>query len=466
MYIIDDGNNGGEAPTTDDAIFTLDENSTFGTEVGIITTNDLENEALTFALTSGNLDPDNDNNLAFAIDPSTGVITVNDSDDLDFEKNPSFNLEVTATDPGNSSAAANITVNLADKPSTQIDTNQSQNGIFTLNGGDSTNVKFTLSNNDTEKVNEVGVFLVDDENGNVDGNAPGSEGYLKAALQRAQVIFSAISNRPSGFDLGDIERVLEVDGDARLGFYLISNGTTDTALAELEAKVTTNLPIFFSDSSNLQVSDLSGEGFKLNWSDEIGSSDFTDMELSVELTQDAPAPFTELQGETQKELIDLRNETGEVSVSVEVYREAAFDNLIGFYEVVDTNGGIDTNGDGISDFNPGDAGYEEAALTNRVTGLDLLQTDNQQTSTIDGTMIGGSILASFMVVDGTVDEAINNNAEVYFSFLGANSDGVDHIRLLGDNTFGYEDLAGGGDFDYNDMIVKYEFSHCLKVEEF
>lgn len=28
------------------------------------------------------------------------------------------------------------------------------------------------------------------------------------------------------------------------------------------------------------------------------------------------------------------------------------------------------------------------------------------------------MLASFMVVDATVDEAINNSAEVYFSFLG------------------------------------------------
>ena len=84
----------------------------------------------------------------------------------------------------------------------------------------------------------------------------------------------------------------------------------------------------------------------------------------------------------------------------------------------------------------------------------MLQTDNQQTTTFDGTFDGGSILAPFIVIDGNVDKAINNNAEVYFSFLGANSDGVDHIRLLGDNTFGYEDLAGGGDFDYNDMIVK------------
>jgi hypothetical protein len=96
-------------------------------------------------------------------------------------------------------------------------------------------------------------------------------------------------------------------------------------------------------------------------------------------------------------------------------------------------------------------------LTNRITGLDLLQTDNQQTSTFNGTFEGGSILAPFIVVDGTVDEAINGTKETYFSFLGANEDKVDHIRLLGDNTFGFEDLYGGGDNDFNDMILQIKF---------
>ncbi len=449
--------NENEPPNIDDAIVTVDENSEEETQVAIITASDPENETLNFAIISGNLDPDNDSNLAFAIDPSTGIITVNDKDDLDFETNPSFNLEVTATDAGNLSDTAEVTVNLGDVPPGLFDTNQSQNGIFTLSG-DSNNLKFILNNVGTDNVNEVGVFVVDDENGNVDGLAPSSEGYLKAALQRAQVVFSAISDFPSGFGLGDIERVIEVNGDARLGFYIISNGTTDTALADLESTGTTSVPVFFSDSSNLQVSDLSEEGFELNWSDEIGSSDFTDMELSVQLTQDTPAPFTQLQRETQKELIDLRDVTGKISISVEVYREAAFDNLIGFYQITDTNGGIDTNNDGVADFNPGQIGYKEAALSNRVTSLDLLQTDNQQATTFDGTFDGGSILAPFIVIDGSVDKAINNNAEVYFSFLGANSDGVDHIRLLGDNTFGFEDLPGGGDLDYNDMIIKVDFT--------
>ena len=370
------------------------------------------------------------------------------------ENAPSYDVVVS---DGSLTDSGSATVNFTNVPPAQFDTVQSQNGFFTLNGGDSTNVKFTLANNDTENVNEVGVFVVDDENGNIDGNAPGSEGYLKAALGKAQVIFSAISDRPSGFGFGDIERVLEVDGDARLGFYLVSNGTTDTVLADLEETGTTNLPVFFSNSSNLQISDLAAESFNLNWSDQVSGSDFTDMELSVQLTQNTPPLGTELQGKPQNEIIDLRDVTGQVSVSVEVHREAAFDNLIGFYQIADTNGGIDINGDGVADINPGDTGYEQAALTNRITGLDLLKTDNQQTTTTNGTFEGGSILAPFMVVNGTVDQAINNNAEVYFSFLGANTDETDHIRLLGDNTFGFEDLPGGGDLDYNDVIVEIDF---------
>jgi Domain of unknown function (DUF4114) len=38
-------------------------------------------------------------------------------------------------------------------------------------------------------------------------------------------------------------------------------------------------------------------------------------------------------------------------------------------------------------------------------------------------------------------------------FLGANSDTADRIRLLGDNTFKFEDLVGGGDRDFNDIII-------------
>lgn len=38
------------------------------------------------------------------------------------------------------------------------------------------------------------------------------------------------------------------------------------------------------------------------------------------------------------------------------------------------------------------------------------------------------------------------------------SDQVDHIRLLENNTFGFEDLPNGGDKDYNNVIVQVNLS--------
>jgi Domain of unknown function (DUF4114) len=50
------------------------------------------------------------------------------------------------------------------------------------------------------------------------------------------------------------------------------------------------------------------------------------------------------------------------------------------------------------------------------------------------------------------------SVQAYFAYLGANPDEVDHIRLLGDKTFGFEDLFGGGDLDYNDVVVQVNFA--------
>lgn len=133
-----------------------------------------------------------------------------------------------------------------------------------------------------------------------------------------------------------------------------------------------------------------------------------------------------------------------MKASVEVTRDADYDNLISFYIVENANGGIKLNDEII---NPGDSRYKQAALENRITSLDLLQTDNR--AEFNGTFEGGSIFAPFIIADG---------AEVYFAYQGANTDKFDHIRLIDDNTFGFEDLANGGDRDYNDLIIKMDFT--------
>jgi hypothetical protein len=43
----------------------------------------------------------------------------------------------------------------------------------------------------------------------------------------------------------------------------------------------------------------------------------------------------------------------------------------------------------------------------------------------------------------------------FFAFNEANADGVQHFQVLGDNIFGFEDLYGGGDRDFDDHIFSF-----------
>ena len=328
-----------------------------------------------------------------------------------------------------------------------LGTNPGENqnsGIFTL--PTDKNLKFNIDNIRTKNPSEIGLFIVDDEKGNIDGIAPDSPDYIKLALQRAKVIFSTIPNPPSGLNLNDIQRILELDSQRQFGFYTIPNGTKDTVLQQINQTGKTNLPVIFSNSSQIKVDNLNQNGFTF---------ELSDISLNVEFAEDTIAIGTKLQSQT--ELIDLRDETGEVSVNIEVYREAKYNNTIGFYQVADIEGGIDINGDGITDIKAGEQGYKQAALNNRITSIDLLTTKNQQTSSYDGVINGGSIISTFMVVNGTIEEAITGEAKVLFSQLGANPNNADSVRMLGDNIFGFEDSDKVRDFDYNDMIVKMDF---------
>ncbi len=78
--------------------FTINEKSSVGTIIGTITANDLNNDTLTYSIIAGNNDIDGDLNPAFSIESTAGLITVNDSDDLIFNTQSTFNLTVQAAD--------------------------------------------------------------------------------------------------------------------------------------------------------------------------------------------------------------------------------------------------------------------------------------------------------------------------------------------------------------------------------
>jgi VCBS repeat-containing protein len=96
-----------QAPVVNDQTFLIAENSANGTVVGTIAATDLNvGQALSYLLTG----------TAFAVNPTTGQITVADSALLNFETTPTFTLTATVTDNGtpNLNDTAVITINLID----------------------------------------------------------------------------------------------------------------------------------------------------------------------------------------------------------------------------------------------------------------------------------------------------------------------------------------------------------------
>ncbi|MBI1347631.1 hypothetical protein GC163_15225 [bacterium] len=98
-----------EAPEISPQTFMVDENSPNGTSVGTVVANDPNAmDSLTYAITGGNI------GRAFAINATTGEITVNNSLALDFETTPTFSITVQVTDSYGLSRKAVMTINLND----------------------------------------------------------------------------------------------------------------------------------------------------------------------------------------------------------------------------------------------------------------------------------------------------------------------------------------------------------------
>lgn len=323
-----------------------------------------------------------------------------------------------------------------------------QNDILTIKTSDVDNkpkLQLQLTRISTNTIYELGVFTVDDIEGNINGIAPGTTDYIPTALARAKVVLFSLDDTPNGFNPLDLASIIEFNSGDNFRFYLIPNSTTDEVLSGK----TPLSQVMFLSPENIRVEN---DGLSLN---------FSDLGVKIKTTQQDLPLGINLQGKHQGEVIDLRGVTQLVKAEFIVNREASFDNFVGFYPVVDENGGIDINGDGTADILVGQPGYTQAAVRGRVSGIDL-SVSNQRTATYTGIFQPGAIFSPFIIVNSNpntvLDTDINNDPAVYFPFLGANPDKVDHIHLLGNNIFGFEDLFNGGDRDYNDVILRVNLS--------
>ena len=155
---------------------------------------------------------------------------------------------------------------------------------------------------------------------------------------------------------------------------------------------------------------------------------------------------------TTIEAIDLTGFTNDkVTADFTISREAGFDNQVYFYAVDDITGTVD----GLA---PDADGYLEAALNpnNLVSPAFSTTNNNEEIGTVE--FDAGSIVVPAIVANGTLSQALSGDAEVYFPYLDANSNNgnFDHIKLLDNNTFAFEDLPNGGDRDFDDITIKLD----------
>ena len=141
----------------------------------------------------------------------------------------------------------------------------------------------------------------------------------------------------------------------------------------------------------------------------------------------------------QAAIVRLR-QNGEDTLSLQLYR------------VDDLNGTVGT-------LRPGEAGYEAAAAARAYA-------TSEGSRTIDGPGYGNYAQTVLLHIDaGDLIAMKLTNASsgaVYWAFSQANektgSGPVGHLWNYGLNTWGWEDTRGGGDHDYNDLIVGLDFT--------
>ena len=406
--------------------------------------------------------------ITFAAGSATATLAIDPTADNTIEADETIAISLAPGDGYTIATTTAIQATIQNDDTSRLSHTQSAAGTdsFTLHasGGSRSRLKISLSALDLKTPYDLAVFSVDDPQGRIHGIEPSDPAYTQAALARAENVFSVINTIPQGFDPLSGSRVLEFESGAHLRFLLLANDTLDHASQVRSSQdnasqnPAASASILFSSSNHLAIAGPGSDQFSLSWKDGQGQETLKDLVVKIEATDEPITTGANLQDNKQGEVLDLSavDPAKQVQASFVVNREAGYNNVVGFYPISDRQGTIGDPITGMS-LRPGEIGYREAALRTRMATGDL-QAANQSTATSLSLLPAGAILAPFIVANGLPEHLLDanpaNDTPVYFPFLAANHDGVDHIRLLADNTFGFEDLPGGGDLDYNDLFIK------------
>jgi 3-phytase len=396
--------------------FSITENST---SVGTVKAEDPEKDAIIFALAGVDY-------RLLAIDPSTGQLTFNTAPNfespLNKDNNNLYQVRVKATDTGNNEVIQDITIEVTNVNEAPIAIDDflsisiAQGTIATINP--------LINDSDPE-----GDIL------NITQKTDGEHG--KVDIKDGQLTYSVLDANYTGSDVFN---------------YTLSDPQGLTAIAEVHVTITgkpiTNVitnPVTVINSGSPLIPVEAGQ--QTNIVDNLSytfSGDYNRTQIKQ----------------------SLENTIGQTS--------AAFNNIFGLYQIDDVTGAV-------SGILPGQPGYATAALSKIVPSFAVRAGGSGNEITGDLIVSDGKVYAPFVIANGgnfsgTIQDAVNaffsinpdNKAATaedytilpvaYFSFGTANPDGAAHIKSLGKNVFGFEDLPAGvgvSDYDFNDTVFSF-----------
>ena len=454
--------------------FTIQENAGAGAAVGNTTASDRNGDTITYTITDGNDDRDGDGVLAFDINDQ-GQIIVNDADDLAAAAHI-FNLTVTATDSANltDTTAVNISVQqIIDDgglgSDDDLQPSPTNPGIFTIN---STQFASLLIQSTTQINNfSLGIFFTDDANGTIEGLSPDDGDYASKALARSLSLLSALGGGNNDkLPPGQLKKVLGLQNAASLvsaqqsgniffGLIGLESGSISrsTELSSLILSTSEGFNTTVNNDGSISVT-LSGQTFTLNSTDNLeGISPY--------------APQLPLVVGDNNELVDaviadfsILAINSTVQVNASVSREAAYDNVLGFF-AVNANGDVITRTGNTVAFGNNDT-YRQAIRDNLLEGGNNLAVNNDVSnqafnfSVNINNVLNGFYILPVLAVQGN----FNTASAIYYPILGINNDPFDRMASFGANQntgaliFGFEDLPNGGDRDFDDFVVEVTFS--------
>ncbi|MFO0812147.1 MAG: peptidylprolyl isomerase [Gemmatales bacterium] len=329
--------------------------------------------------------------------------------------------------------------------------------------------------------NELGLFVVDDLSGTVNGVAPSASNYWStvAADNSRQVIFSF---QPGG---SRATKTFTFEAGTKLGFYLSANSTFNVNKAKSiysSIKAANQDGIFHAEHYTERTGSRAVYGFEDSWKG--GDRDFNDMVFSIRKTTTVPAV-----GALQ---VDLASPSNQVKGNFAMLptlnsRYRPMGGEIGIFQVLNAQGTIaaPTTADPNRTLNPGDAGYAQAALSQVGKQVLFTKGDVPAETTRSINMAGGSYFGVYYINKGTAANFLSVNPanaitsgqpNAFFSFAGANPDGGKvHMRTYGKNGVSRTQtgllpsandaqrihimgVANGGDSNFSDFILTYNQS--------